>query len=91
MWLLYYFFSLKNDVNVALKSNKQKLFSCDLEGHWRTYQDQEPDLDALVRGTDPWIRILIKISRIPNTASQPTLSFFKVHNNWYQYYADLEL
>jgi hypothetical protein len=36
LWLLYEFLSLKNDLNVALKSNKQKnkmIFSCHLEGH----------------------------------------------------------
>jgi hypothetical protein len=38
-----------------------------LGGHWR--KEQDPDLDPLVRGTDPQIRIRTKMSRIQNTAS----------------------
>jgi hypothetical protein len=29
------------------------IFSCHLEGHWRKYQDPEPDPDPLVKGRDP--------------------------------------
>ncbi len=43
--------------------NKQKLFFVSPEGHWR----KELDPDPLVRGTDPRIRILPKMSRIRNT------------------------
>ncbi len=45
---LYDFLSLKNDVNVALKSNKQK--------------NLDPNPDPLVIGTDPriWIHIRTK-------------------------------
>ena len=37
LWLLCDFLSLKNDVNVVLKSNKKKklISSCHLEGHWQ--------------------------------------------------------
>jgi hypothetical protein len=34
--------------------------------------DPEPDLDLLVSGTDPQLRIRTKLSRIPNTASCPS-------------------
>ncbi len=59
-WLLYDFLSLKNDVNVPSKSNKQKnldkkiILCWRLEGQWR--KDQDPD--PLVRDKDPRIRIL---------------------------------
>ncbi len=75
LWLLYDILSLKNYVNVASKSNKQKnieqkmILSCHLEGHWQKYQDRHPD--SLGRGTDR-IRIRTKMSRIRNTAWRPT-------------------
>ncbi len=53
LWLLYDFLSSKNYVNVTLKSTSKKnlhFFSCHLEGHWRKYQDLDPD--PLVTGTD---------------------------------------
>ncbi len=71
--LLYDFFSLKNDVNVASKSNTLKtyeiIFGCQLEGHWRKEQDpdRESNPDPGVRGTDPRIRIRTKMSQIRNT------------------------
>ncbi len=76
LWLLYDFLSLKNYVNVALKStvitNKPKkfriFFCCLLEGYWRKQQDPEPDPNPIVRGTDPRIRIRTKMSRTRNTA-----------------------
>ncbi len=34
------------------------------------YPELYPDLDPLVRGTDPQIRIRTKMSRIPNTGQQ---------------------
>jgi hypothetical protein len=48
---LWFFLSLKNDVNVAAKGKEyEKLFFCwHLEGHWRKEQDPDP----LVKGTDP--------------------------------------
>ncbi len=50
--LLYDFFSLKNDVNVASKSTKQKtfIFSCHTKVHWRKYQD--PDPNPLINGSE---------------------------------------
>ncbi len=74
LWLLYDNLSLKNDVNVPLKSNKQKnlLFFCwRLEGHWR--KEQDPDPDPLVRGMDLRIRIRTKRSRILNTKGRDLL------------------
>jgi hypothetical protein len=68
---LFEFLSLKNDVNVASKSQSrkncvQKLVLCwHLEGQWRKYKD--PDPDPLARGMDPRIRIHPKMSRIRNT------------------------
>jgi hypothetical protein len=62
LWLLYDFLSLKNYVDVASKSNKQKIlgknffFRCHLEGDCWKYQDPESHLDLrpdpFVRGTD---------------------------------------
>ncbi len=43
------------------------VFSRRLKGQWRKLQDPDPDPDPLVRGTDPWIRIHTKMSRIRNT------------------------
>ncbi len=65
-WLLYHFWSLKNDVNVPSKCNKQK--NPRFFVSWRLI-DQDPDPDPLVRGTDPRIQIQIhtKMSRIRNT------------------------
>ncbi len=62
--------SLKNDVNVPSKSNKQKnlfliSFFWRLEGQWRKKQDPDP----LVRGMAPRIRIHTKMSWIHNTGS----------------------
>ncbi len=57
LWLLYDFLPLKNDENVASKSNKQK--TCRFEGHWRKLHD--PDPDPLVRGPDldiTWYQIV---------------------------------
>jgi hypothetical protein len=45
--------------------SKKKIFSCHLEGHWRKYQDPEPD--PLVRGMDMRIWIHTNMSRIRNT------------------------
>jgi|LakMenEpi03Aug12_release.lakeMendotaPanAssembly.Ray.scaffolds.fasta_scaffold5110350_1 hypothetical protein len=44
------FLSLKNDVKYLQKLISKKN---SLEGHWRKYQDPEPDPDPLVRGADP--------------------------------------
>jgi hypothetical protein len=55
MLLFFDFLSLKNDVNVPSKSNKQKNFY------------PEPNPDPLVRGMDPRIRIHTKMSWIRNT------------------------
>ncbi len=52
LWL-FMTLSVKNGVNVPLKSNRQKQI-WHLEGHWRKEQDPEPD--PLVRSTDPRIR-----------------------------------
>jgi hypothetical protein len=46
---------------------KNLVFCWRLEGHWRKYQDPEPDPDPLVRGRDPRIRIRTKMSWIHNT------------------------
>ncbi len=63
LWLLLDFLSLKNDVNVPSKSNKQKNFFYNflklvycwhLEGQWRKSQD--PDSDPLIGGMHPRIR-----------------------------------
>jgi hypothetical protein len=56
MRLLYDFLSLKNDVNVPSKSDTQKNFCASV----LKVNDQDPDPDPLVRGTDPQIRILAK-------------------------------
>ncbi len=58
------FLSLKTNINVVSKSNKQKYlekkFSCHLKDSWRKQQDPELESDPnqLVTGTDPriWIR-----------------------------------
>ncbi len=63
LWLLLDFLSLKNDVNVHWKNNKQKnfcfklVFCRRLEDQWRKEQDPDPHPDPLVRGMDPRIRI----------------------------------
>ncbi len=54
------FLSVKNDVNVPTKRNKQK---------HRITDEKEPDKDPLVRSTDPRIRIRPKMSRIRNTVN----------------------
>jgi hypothetical protein len=66
LWLLYDFTSLKNDVNVPSKSNKQKI--------WNSSRRKKQDPDPVVRGRNPRIRIRTKMSRIPFTpvkVSQP--------------------
>ncbi len=35
LWLLFDFLSLKNDINVRSKSNRNLVFCCRLEGQWR--------------------------------------------------------
>ncbi len=72
LWLLNDLLSLKNDVNVPSKSNKQKNYCGRLEDHWKKQQDLDPD--PLVRGTgmDPQIRIRTRISWIRNTALRNT-------------------
>ncbi len=53
---------------VISKKRKKKLIFCwRLEGHWRKYQDPDPNPDQFVRGMDPRIRIRTKISWIRNT------------------------
>jgi|688.fasta_scaffold474668_1 hypothetical protein len=64
-----------NDVNVPLKSNKQK------KGHWRK-QDPEADTDMnpdpLVN-TDPRIRIRTKRSRIQNIGkNEGSVSLYRI-------------
>ncbi len=59
------FFSVKNDANESSKSNKQKnleknvIFCWHLEIHLRKEQDTDPE--PLVRGTNPRIRIQIRM------------------------------
>jgi hypothetical protein len=62
---------------------------CHLEGHWRKYRDPEPDPesdpdpdpnpdptpDPIVTGTDLWIRIRKKMSRIRATLVLPNQMF----------------
>jgi hypothetical protein len=67
--LLFDFFSLKNDVNVASKSNKQENFfkkNLFFVGLFKV-KDENPHPDPLVRGMDPRIRIHTKMSWIRNT------------------------
>jgi hypothetical protein len=77
---------LKNDVNVASKSNKQKklrknkFFAGTLK-----VNDENSDPDPLVRGIDLRIRIHPKMSWIRNT----TLNYKKIHGGklctrWWQ-------
>jgi hypothetical protein len=83
---LFEFLSLKNDVNVASKSHKQKkivlknLFFAGIlkvndENRRIRIQDPDPNPDPLVRGMDPRIRIRIhpKMSWIRNTAANTAL------------------
>ncbi len=69
LWLLYDFLSLKNDVNVPVLRIRIRI------GRIRMFLGL-PDayLDPLIRGTDPRIRILIririKVSRIHNTGTK---------------------
>jgi hypothetical protein len=77
---LFDFLSLKNDVNLASKSNKQKkkckklvfagILKVNDENIRIRIQDPDPNLDPdpLVRGMDPLIRIRPKMSWIRNTA-----------------------
>jgi hypothetical protein len=64
---LFEFLFLKNDVNVASKSHKQKVKD---ENRRIRIQDPDPDPnpDPLVRGMDLRIRIHPKMSWIRNTA-----------------------
>ncbi len=55
LWLLQDFLSLKNDVNVTSKSNNKKTLT-----KFCVAILQDPNPDALVRGTNPRIRILAK-------------------------------
>ncbi len=70
-WLFNDFLSLKNDVNVPIKSNKQKKprkkICWLVEGYWR--KEQDPILYLLFRGSDLRIRIRTKMSKIRNTAN----------------------
>ncbi len=61
---MYDFLSLKNDVNVASKSNKQKSL--------------DPDPDPLVIGTDPriWIHIRTKMQCCGSPGSG--MGFFRI-------------
>jgi hypothetical protein len=76
---------LKNDVNVASKSNKQNNIFCRLEGHWPK-QDPEPDPNSLVAGTDQRIRIITKGSEsLPKCYGSATLQYpqrWKAAENW---------
>jgi hypothetical protein len=70
------FLSLKNDVSVASKSNKQKngrniFFSCHLEDHCGKQQDPDP----FVGGTGLQIWIRTKMSQICNTACRTCLLY----------------
>ncbi len=70
--------TLKNDVNVPSKSKKQKNLEKNsfllgaLKVNDENSKDPEPDPDPFVRGTDPWVRILIRanMSRIRNTSTE---------------------
>jgi hypothetical protein len=59
--LLYDFLSLKNDVNVPSKSNKQKNFFVHILKIMKITDDPDPHPDPLVRGMDPRIRIHIRV------------------------------
>ncbi len=87
---LYDFLSVKNDVNVPSKSKKQKnletFFCWRLEGHWRKYQDLDPD--PLFRGMDPRIRIRTKISWISNTVRKIPFSW-KTDKESVTHYGDI--
>ncbi len=82
------FLSLKNEVNVPSKSNKQKKIVLKIslcwhvEGQWRKWQDPDPNRDPLVRSMDPRIRIRIhlKMSWIRNTA----LLILRIQKNYAQ-------
>jgi hypothetical protein len=74
---LFDFLSLKNNVNVPSKSNKQnklckKFFAVKVNDKNCRIQIHDPDPDPLVRGTDPGIRIRARMSRIRNTAGFQT-------------------
>ncbi len=73
LWLLFYFLSLKNDVNVPSKRNKQKNLEKNyrsfLLASWRSMTKIAGSV-SISRGMDPRIRIRPKMSRIRNTASQ---------------------
>ena len=73
MWLIYDFLSLKNDVNVASKSNKQKNLVAILKVSDENRQAPDPNPDWLVRGTDP--RIGTKMSSIRKTDFNLGLDF----------------
>jgi hypothetical protein len=74
--LFFTFLSLKNDVNLASKSNKQKklyekisFFAGILKVNDENSRPriQDPDPDPLIRGMDQRIRIHTKMSWIRNT------------------------
>jgi hypothetical protein len=68
-----------HEINVRSKKNKHKkiIFCWHLEDPWRKEQDLGPDShpDPLVKGTDPRIRIRIKMLRIRNTGGGKSLQF----------------
>ncbi len=63
---------------------KRNLFSYwHFESHVRKERDPDPESDLLFSGSDPWIRILIKTSRIRNTGQIRYLCYitFKIRNS----------
>jgi hypothetical protein len=65
--LLYDFVSFKNNVNVASKIYKEKMFNCHLEGSLRKISGSGAGSRSVIRGTDPRIQICTKRSWIHNT------------------------
>ncbi len=68
----FIFLSMKNHVNVSLKS---RFLVVILKGYWRKYQDPDPEShpnpDPVVRGTmDTRIRIHNQMSRVRDTATK---------------------
>ncbi len=63
-WHLYNFLPLKNDVNVPVPVPSKSKCQCKVQ--WRELQDPDP----LVKGTEPWIPIRTKMSRIRITDSR---------------------
>ncbi len=56
-------------LRISYKKKNKEIFFLNPWSRWRKQSDPELDLDPdpLVGGTDPRIRILTKMSRIPNT------------------------